>query len=103
MTRHSNTTIAREKLLFGRLGSISGSVRFILFPILIDAFSFTAMGKPQFTQPFATLYNLVSIHAGWGAAGNIFRLETAALVAGLPLKRRPYYPPLTLTSRDVRN
>ena len=45
-TRHTDTSTAREKLFFRRLGSVGEPVRFVLFLVLIDAFSFTAQAKP---------------------------------------------------------
>src|SRR6266404_6896888 len=82
MTRHSDTSVAREKLLFGRLGSTGESVRFVLFPILIDAFLLYRSGKPQSTQPSSHSLKAVLNSPRGGDRGqplSCLLMETAAL------------------------
>src|SRR5262249_56133178 len=76
-TRHSDTRIARDKLIFRRLGSISASDRFVFLPILIDAL-FRRSGEPQ-VHPvlLPSLFNLV--HTGWEPQ------STSLMIRGPPL------------------
>lgn len=66
MTRHNDTGNAREKLFFRRLGSLGEAVRFVLLPLLIDAFFFTAQADSHPSKPAPITGTLFLIHS-WGA------------------------------------
>ena len=98
ITRHSDTSIARDKLLFRRLGSIGSSVRFVFFPILIDAPLLSRSGKPQ-VHPvlLPSLFNLVQ--TGWEPQSTSLMIRGRRVGCRVAAKGTPYYPALTLISR----
>src|SRR5882724_12454341 len=87
MTRQSNTGIARERLLFRRLASIGESVRFVLFPILIDGFLLAGWANHSSRSPVAITFNLV--HTGWEPRSTPFMIRGCRVGCRVVAKTHP--------------